>query len=242
MKLISNMRLITKLFVGCFLVACLLGTVWLLGNVWAVNSARPSKNNENKQSNPVLARAFVHGAPGSGIAGVVTFRQPQCPGCPTPGPTAPPTDPGFRNFPEPTVEIVARINGPNGVLTPGAHGMHIHEVGRCELPGFTTAGGHFDPGPFGSSTPVDANHPYHTGDVPNLIVDATGHGFLQHTTSRITLSPGPLSVFDLDGSAVIIHLDPDRGITGVTGASGGARIACGIIELVSDNNAADDDK
>lgn len=153
MKLISNMRLITKLFVGCFLVACLLGTVWLLGNVWAVNSARPSKNNENKQSNPVLARAFVHGAPSSGIAGVVTFRQPQCPGCPTPGPTAPPTDPGFRNFPEPTVEIVARINGPNGVLTPGAHGMHIHEVGRCELPGFTTAGGHFDPGPFGSSTP-----------------------------------------------------------------------------------------
>ncbi len=236
------MKLITKLFVGCLLVASLLGTIWLLGNFRAVNSAKRNKNNENKQSNTVIARAFIHGAPGSGIVGEVTFSQPPCPGCPTPGLTAPATDPGFRNFPEPTVEVVARINGPIGVLTPGAHGMHIHEVGRCELPGFTTAGGHFDPGPFGNSTPVDANHPYHTGDVPNLFVDATGHGFLQHTTSRITLSPGPLSVFDMDGSTVIVHLNPDRGITGVTGASGGARIACGIIEIVSGSNTADDDK
>ena len=55
-------------------------------------------------------------------------------------------------------------------------------------------------------------------------------------THRITLSPGPLSIFDANGSAVIVHLTPDRGETGVTGASGGARIACGVIQLVPDSD------
>ena len=44
----------------------------------------------------------------------------------------------------------------------------------------------------------------------------------------------PLSIFDANGSAVIVHLNPDRGETGVTGASGSARIACGVIQLVLD--------
>lgn len=234
------MKLITKLFIGCLLVTALLGSMWLLGNFRAVNSAIPTNIESKTQSGTVIARALVHGAPGSGISGEITFSQIPCPGCPTPGLTAPPTDPGFIDFPEPTVQIVANINGPNNVLTPGAHGMHIHEVGLCEAPGFTTAGGHFDPGPFSSSNPVDTNHPFHMGDVPNLIVDQSGHGFLQHTTSRITLSPGPLSVFDLDGSAVIVHLNPDRGITGSTGASGGPRLACGVIQLVTSGSKSEE--
>jgi Cu-Zn family superoxide dismutase len=101
---------------------------------------------------------------------------------------------------------------------------------------FATAGSHLDLGPAGSNLPVDANHPYHTGDVPNLIVSSSGRGFLSHISSRITLSPGPLSIFDADGSAVIVHLNPDRGQVGVTGASGGARIACGVIQLVPDDD------
>ena len=106
----------------------------------------------------------------------------------------------------------------------------------CEAP-FATAGSHLDLGPAGSNlTRVDANHPYHTGDVPNLIVSSRGRGFLSHISSRITLSPGPLSIFDANGSAVIVHLNPDRGTTGVTGASGGARIACGVIQPVSDDD------
>lgn len=132
-------------------------------------------------------------------------------------------------FPEPTVEISATVDG----LSEGAHGMHIHEKAVCDVPAFAGALGHFDPGPFGSSTPVDANHPYHTGDIPNLIAGKQGKGRLTHTTSRITLSPGPLSAFDADGSAVIVHLNPDRGLNGVASASGGPRVACGVIELAS---------
>ena len=174
----------------------------------------------------VYARALVSGP--DGVSGVVEFSQPACPGCPTPGLTAPADDPGFQNFPEPTVDVTARITG----LSAGAHGLHIHEVGSCVAP-FTTAGGHFDPGPFGSSNPVDANHPYHLGDLPNVVATKRGLGRLKHTTSRVTLSPGPLSILDADGSAVIVHLNPDRGINGATGASGGARIACGVIQAES---------
>ena len=62
-----------------------------------------------------------------------------------------------------------------------------------------------------------------------MIANRHGVGRLRHTTSRITLSPGPLALFDADGSAVIVHLNPDRGINGATGTSGGPRVACGVI-------------
>ena len=114
-------------------------------------------------------------------------------------------------------------------LTPGRHGLHLHAVGKCE-PDFTAAGGHFDPGPAGNSDP-DANHPYHLGDIPNLEADAKGTATMKVVTSRVTLSDGPLSLFDADGTAIIVHGNPDQGITGEpkSGVSGGPRIACGVI-------------
>ena len=30
-------------------------------------------------------------------------------------------------------------------LTPGLHAVHVHAVGKCEGPAFTSAGGHFNP-------------------------------------------------------------------------------------------------
>ena len=69
------------------------------------------------------------------------------------------------------------------------------------------------------------------GDIPNLQVNEAGVGHLKATTSRITLSDGPLSVFDANGSAVIIHLNTDNGGPGVTGTSGGPRVGCGVIEV-----------
>lgn len=114
-------------------------------------------------------------------------------------------------------------------LKPGKHGVHLHAVGKCD-PDFTAAAGHFDPGPAGNTDP-DANHPYHMGDIPNLTVGADGKGSLKATTSRVTLSDGPLSLFDSDGTAIIIHANPDQGITGPakSGVSGGPRVACGVI-------------
>ena len=122
------------------------------------------------------------------------------------------------------VEITVTASG----LKPGLHGVHLHAVGKCEPP-FTSAGGHFDPGP-NSNTDPDANHPFHMGDVPNLQVGQDGKGTLKAVTTRVTLSPGPLSIFDDDGTAIIIHGDEDKGITGEpkSGVSGGPRLACGV--------------
>ncbi len=123
------------------------------------------------------------------------------------------------------VDITIAVTG----LKPGMHGVHLHAVGKCE-PDFAAAGGHFDPGPAGNMDP-DANHPFHMGDVPQLIVTANGRGTMKVSTTRVTLSDGPLSLFDADASAIIIHANPDQGITGEpkSGVSGGPRIACGVI-------------
>lgn len=161
------------------------------------------------------ARATVAGVPGSGIEGEVTFVELD------------------GNMPVPGVKIEARLTGPANRLTPGPHGFHIHEnaKGGC-LPPFKSAGGHFDPGPAGNPDP-DVNHPYHLGDIPNLVVDGNGTGVMEATTSRITVGPGPLTMFDSNGSVVIVHEKPDQGIPGKpqSGVSGGPRIACGVIEL-----------
>jgi Cu-Zn family superoxide dismutase len=122
------------------------------------------------------------------------------------------------------VEITVTATG----LKPGLHGVHLHAVGKCE-PDFAAAGGHFDPGPAGNTDP-DANHPFHMGDVPNLEAGKDGHGSLKAVTTRVTISDGPLSIFDADGTAIIIHGNPDQGITGEpkSGVSGGPRVACGV--------------
>lgn len=123
------------------------------------------------------------------------------------------------------VEVTLTVTG----LTPGKHGVHLHAVGKCE-PDFTAAGGHFDPGP-ASNTDPDANHPFHMGDIPNLEVGPDGKGTMKIMTTRVTLSDGPLSVFDADGTAIIVHGNEDKGTTGEpkSGVSGGPRVACGVL-------------
>src|SRR6185436_8236002 len=125
------------------------------------------------------------------------------------------------------VEVTVTVSG----LKAGAHGLHLHAIGKCEAPAFTAAGGHFDPGPNGIGDP-DTNHPYHMGDLPNLVANAAGKATVKAVTSRATLGDGPLSLFDADGSAIIIHGNPDQGITGEpkSGVSGGPRVACGVID------------
>ncbi len=129
-----------------------------------------------------------------------------------------------------------------GGLTDGKHAVHIHEVASCEPCG--SAGGHFDPGPFGQSRPdsatdevpaKDINHPYHMGDLVNLEVK-NGVGTMKHTTNRVTLSPGRLSLFDENGSSFIVHTNVDTYCDQESdlkkGCAGGARDACGIIRPV----------
>lgn len=134
----------------------------------------------------------------------------------------------FNESPQATGKLVTITLTVKG-LKPGMHGVHLHAVGKC-TPDFAAAGGHFDPGPAGNPDP-DANHPYHMGDLPQLAVTGPT-ATMRVATTRVTLSDGPLSLFDADGSAIVIHGNPDQGITGEpkSGVSGGPRLACGVIE------------
>ncbi len=120
------------------------------------------------------------------------------------------------------VHIVVDVHG----LPPGPKGVHIHETGACTPPAFTSAGGHFNPDgrQHGSENPQGS----HAGDLPNLVVAADGSGHLVVTTDRVALGSRRTSLFDADGSALIVHSGPDDLKTDPTGNSGG-RIACGVI-------------
>ncbi len=130
------------------------------------------------------------------------------------------------------VKIMLTLEGDPATLKPGLHALHIHEKASCEG-GFKCAGGHFDPGPSGNSDP-DVNHPFHMGDLPNIEIDAQGKGTLEAISTRITLSSGELCILEGEGTALMIHANPDpyKGGEHGSGISGGPRIACGIIEKV----------
>jgi Cu-Zn family superoxide dismutase len=179
----------------------------LAGSAALAASARQSDAAQTRPAGKATARAHATLA-GEGVSGTVEFVEMAY-------------DTGNE------VEITLTAKG----LKAGLHGVHLHAVGKCEPPAFTAAGGHFDPGPAGNTDP-DANHPFHMGDIPNLRVGADGSGTLQARTTRVSLSAGPLSLFDADGSAVIVHGNPDQGTTGEpkSGVSGGPRVACGVIE------------
>lgn len=129
------------------------------------------------------------------------------------------------------VRVIVRITDEQRIR-PGNHGIHFHAVGRCDTPDFTTASSHFNPTgkQHGAKNPQGA----HAGDLPNLPLDNTtrnqsGAGYTWvTTTSAITLTAGPTSIFDADGTALIIHVDPDDERTDPTGNSGG-RTACAVI-------------
>jgi len=120
------------------------------------------------------------------------------------------------------VRIVVELQG----LPPGAKAVHIHEVGRCEPPGFTTAGNHFNP----DSKQHGALNPRgpHAGDLPNITIEADGTGRLEAANELVSLLTGRTSLFDADGSALVVHTAPDDFRTDPTG-NAGPRLLCGVI-------------
>lgn len=117
-----------------------------------------------------------------------------------------------------------------GALPAGDHGIHIHETGSCDVgadEAFAMAGGHFDPA--GTSHGGPDGEPRHAGDLGNLTAGADGSAEFTITIDSVTLMPEAAdSLRDADGSALIIHADPDDLTTDPSGNSG-ARVLCAVI-------------
>lgn len=115
-------------------------------------------------------------------------------------------------------------------LPPGPHGIHFHAVGSCSLSGatlFASAGAHYNP--LGRQHGLDNSAGPHAGDAPNFTVSSDGTGRSTFTTDRVSLTEGSTSLFDSDGSAIVIHAAADDQLSQPSGNSGG-RIACGVIK------------
>ena len=107
-------------------------------------------------------------------------------------------------------------------LTPGGHGIHLHSVGSC-TPDFKAAAGH-----------INTNDKEHgllnpngieDGDLPNIYAAADGTARAEIFTTLVELE----TLLDDDGSAIVIHAQPDDHITQPIGGAGD-RVGCGVIE------------
>lgn len=113
-------------------------------------------------------------------------------------------------------------------LIAGVHAIHIHAVGKCDQAGgFKTAGAHFDAGGHQHGK-LDPKGP-HSGDMENQTANKMGYLRASFLVTGVTLGAGPTSLFDADGSAIVIHAGADDYKSQPAGNSGD-RVACGVIK------------
>lgn len=113
-------------------------------------------------------------------------------------------------------------------LSPGLHGIHVHEYPVCEGPDFKTAGNHLNPDKkeHGAMNPKGT----HLGDLPNIEADSSGKVNAELAVQGATLMDGKMSLLKDEGTSLVIHEGVDDGLTQPAGDSGD-RIACGVIQL-----------
>jgi superoxide dismutase, Cu-Zn family len=116
------------------------------------------------------------------------------------------------------VHVVADLTG----LSPGKHGIHIHEKDDLSDPQLKSAGPHWDMGgKHHHGGPETMEH--HAGDLGNITADDAGKAHLDLVLKN-------MKILDLSGHSVIVHAGEDDMKTDPAGNSGG-RVAGGAIQI-----------
>jgi superoxide dismutase, Cu-Zn family len=192
-------------------------------------SPPPRSSDHNRRRAEMKAIAVTSAIVGLTLAGcAMEDRAPPEPWPDTVRVEADMRDPAGRLMARSTASQVGdgiRVRVEAAGLAPGTYAAHVHAVGRCDPPGFDSAGPHWNP----TNREHGSNNPrgMHKGDLPNLIVGANGEGSFEYSIPQARLAGGPMAMLDADGAAVVIHANPDDYRTDPSGNSG-ARIACGV--------------
>ncbi|XP_029161245.1 copper chaperone for superoxide dismutase isoform X2 [Nylanderia fulva] len=118
------------------------------------------------------------------------------------------------------------IDGTVDGLTPGEHGIHIHECGDISN-GCDSVGDHFNPNNSLHGAPENDLFERHIGDLGNILADTTGRATFRKIDKFINIP-------DIIGRSLVITNDPDDfgrgdGPESKINGSSGIRLACGII-------------
>lgn len=175
------------------------------------------------------------------IAGCAVAQTP-APAAPTPAPASTPAPTpvavaALRTADGGDAGTVTAFAGPDGFLfrvegeawPAGWHGVHLHAVGTCEGPGFTSAGAHVnhaDPNKLPHGL-LNANGGPDLGDLQNVHANADGSAYAEvyAPTTEIDLTGG-------DGTSFLVHANRDDHASQPIGGAGD-RIACGVFQAAS---------
>lgn len=134
--------------------------------------------------------------------------------------------------------VVTGYEGPMGMIfrvegkgwPAGWHAVHLHAVGTCEAPGFTSAGGHVNHAegarPHGL---LNKDGGPDLGDLQNVFAASDGTANADVYLAWEGLDAHEGDYVDGNGLSFVVHASPDDYVSQPIGGAG-ARIACGVFQ------------
>ncbi|KQW79605.1 superoxide dismutase family protein [Brevundimonas sp. Root1279] len=181
------------------LLACLIAPL-AAASATAAQTPTTAVNSPSAAPRPV-ATAELHDAAGTDFGTVTAWRGP--------------------------LGLLLRIEGKN--WPEGWHSVHLHAVGKCEGPGFTSAGGHLNHTEARPHGLLNQNGGPDLGDLQNVWAAGDGTVKAEVYLSGAGLVPPGVDQLGGDGLTFMVHANADDHVSQPIGGAG-ARIACGVFE------------